>query len=193
MGAVNPADHMGLVYTIAQKYARRSKVELDDLVQVGALGVMRAAEKFDPKRGVKFSTYAANWIHANCCVLVSESASGAVYLPYRQVRNGRKHMMMSLDKTHGEGEETWTEYDRIAAETPDPLDAIETRQRARAVHRAISSLRLTKAEEVVINGYLRGQTLQETGEQIGVCRERTRQILAQIFRALKPRLERALA
>ena len=49
-----------LVYSIARRYARHAPVL--DLVQEGCIGLMRAAEKFDPERGFKFSTYATWWI-----------------------------------------------------------------------------------------------------------------------------------
>jgi RNA polymerase sigma factor (sigma-70 family) len=59
-------DHLGLVVQIAKRYARRYSsqgvVDLDDLIQEGALGLIHAAEKFDAERGVQFSTYASWWI-----------------------------------------------------------------------------------------------------------------------------------
>lgn len=53
--------NMRLVVSIARKYMNVG-VSLNDLVQDGSLGLSRAAEKFDPRRGFKFSTYASWWI-----------------------------------------------------------------------------------------------------------------------------------
>lgn len=50
--------HLGLVRTIARRYAGRG-AELDDLVQVGAVGLIKASNRFDPERGVAFATFAA--------------------------------------------------------------------------------------------------------------------------------------
>jgi hypothetical protein len=50
--------NMRLVVSIARKYSNVG-VNLQDMVQEGSLGLSRAAEKFEPQRGFKFSTYAS--------------------------------------------------------------------------------------------------------------------------------------
>jgi RNA polymerase primary sigma factor len=53
--------NLGLVFAIARPY-RNCSVPFADLVQEGTIGLMRAVERFDHRRGVKFSTYAVWWI-----------------------------------------------------------------------------------------------------------------------------------
>lgn len=55
--------NLRLVVKIAREY-QRAHNNILDLVQEGNVGLIRAAEKFDPHRGVKFSTYASWWIRA---------------------------------------------------------------------------------------------------------------------------------
>jgi RNA polymerase primary sigma factor len=49
--------NLGLVYSVARTY-KGSTVPFLDLVQEGTVGLVRAAERFDHRRGLKFSTYA---------------------------------------------------------------------------------------------------------------------------------------
>ena len=53
-----------LAISVAARF-RRYGFPLDDLIQQGNLGLMRAAEKYDPDNGARFSTYAAWWIRAS--------------------------------------------------------------------------------------------------------------------------------
>ena len=52
--------NLAFVVAIARKQ-RRGTVRLDDLIQEGNVGLMRAVEKFDPHAGTRFSTYAVWW------------------------------------------------------------------------------------------------------------------------------------
>lgn len=54
--------NLRLVVKIVQQY-RHTRMTMEDLVAEGNLGLMRACEEFDPDAGVRFSTYAAWWIH----------------------------------------------------------------------------------------------------------------------------------
>lgn len=55
------AHNLGLVWTIADRYRGRG-LPFEDLLQEGAVGLVRAVERFDYRRGVKLSTYAVWWI-----------------------------------------------------------------------------------------------------------------------------------
>ena len=50
--------HLPLVYAVARRFAHRGE-PLEDLVQVGALGLIKAVDRFDPARGVTLGAYAA--------------------------------------------------------------------------------------------------------------------------------------
>ena len=70
--------NLGLVYVLAKRY-RNCGAAFDDLIQEGTLGLMRAVEGFDHRRGVKFSTYAAWWIRSS--LLDAVGAEQSIRIP----------------------------------------------------------------------------------------------------------------
>lgn len=70
--------NLGLVHSVARSY-RGSGVPFPDLVQEGTVGLVRAAEKFDHRRGLKFSTYAVWWIRRS--ILDAAASSNVIRIP----------------------------------------------------------------------------------------------------------------
>ena len=87
--------NMRLVVSIAKAY-RSSGIPFEDLIQEGAIGLMTAAERFDPKRGYRFSTYATQWIRQAIGRAVDNKAK-SIRLPAHVSESLRK-----LDKAKAE-------------------------------------------------------------------------------------------
>lgn len=76
--------NLRLVLSIASQFAQKSIVPLEDLVQEGCLGLIRAVDKFDWKKGNRFSTYAVWWIRQYIVRAIAEHTR-FIHLPFHLV------------------------------------------------------------------------------------------------------------
>jgi RNA polymerase sigma-32 factor len=108
--------YMRLAISMASKF-RRYGAPMNDLIQEAGLGLMKAADKFDPDRGVRFSTYAVWWIKA--------SIQDYVMRNWSMVRTGstssQKSLFFNMRRVQAR-------LEREAAASGEPLDRHQLRQ-----------------------------------------------------------------
>ncbi len=80
--------NMRLVINIARGYRSR-QIPMEDLVQEGAIGLMQAADRYDPDRGFRFSTYATHWIRQAIGRAIDNKAK-SIRLPAHVAQSLRK-------------------------------------------------------------------------------------------------------
>ncbi len=85
--------NLRLVVSLVHKMGR-GQLPLHDLIQEGNLGLMKAVDRFDPARGVRFSTYAAWWIRHAVSRAIADKAR-AVRLPVHMVEQRSKLRRLS--------------------------------------------------------------------------------------------------
>ncbi|GGH35690.1 RNA polymerase, sigma 32 subunit, RpoH [Cribrihabitans marinus] len=233
--------YMRLAISMAAKF-KRYGAPMNDLIQEAGLGLMKAADKFDPDRGVRFSTYAVWWIKASIQDYVmrnwsmvrtgSTSSQKSLFFNMRRVQaklereaaaegmaldRHQLHQMIASeigvplrDVEMMEGRLSGSDFSLNAVQSADEegrewIDVLEddSEQAAETVESRhdnaqlrdwlIEAMQTLNERErfIVRERKLRDQprTLESLGQELGLSKERVRQLEAAAFGKMRKKLE----
>lgn len=233
--------YMRLAISMASKF-KRYGAPMNDLIQEASVGLMKAADKFDPDRGVRFSTYAVWWIKASIQDYVmrnwsmvrtgSTSSQKSLFFNMRRVQarlereaaaEGRKlethelHEMIaievgvplhdvqmmdgrlsgsdfSLNATQSVDDEGREWIDSLEDDAPQAAEKVENSHDTDTLRQwlvtALSALN-DREQFIVRERKLRDdpRTLESLGSELGLSKERVRQLEAAAFGKMRKSLE----
>lgn len=109
--------NLRLVISIAKRYSGRG-MSMQDLIQEGNLGLIKAVDKFDPKRGFKLSTYATWWIKQSITRAIADQ-SRTIRLPVHMVETINRYKRISRELEQALGHSPTTQEIAVHLNEPE--------------------------------------------------------------------------
>jgi len=166
--------NLGLIGKAIDEFFSEMKMSWEDMFQEGIEGLSEAIDRFDPERGICFSTYAIYWIRKKIQLAIQQKAR-LIRVPVYMLKNV-SFSIVSLYDVDGFNKVMLLE-EIPSTEFPSPFQVVYQRELRENLER-IFKLKLSPREREVIRKKFglegRELNLREIGEEIGISREAAR-------------------
>ena len=198
--------NLRLVVRIARDYQRRG-VALEELISEGNIGLLQAAQRFDPDRGLRFVSYAAWWVRKymlaalsrNTEAVTSPVAGGKDSAPDSRPRHldparAPRLRILSLEELRRQGSDDRHEIELLVpASGPQPDETVLGQDLVECLQELLHLLPAQERHILESHHGLNGhpaRSLEAIGNELGCTRERVRQLEIRAIERMRRLLDR---
>lgn len=199
--------NMGLIHHVVLRLRNKAEpigMTVEDLIQEGSMGLMRALEKFDPTRSVSFATYAFYWVYQAINRAIDNGNIIRIPVAHAPARGGKgkkkaelvecaagARRLVSTNKAifSDDRGNDFTIEDVLQAQDMDPETRLGVEEDIHCLMEAMDDL--TPRERLIVRRrFSEDKTLEQVAVELDLTRERIRQIEQVIFDKMRRYLDR---